>query len=60
MSEEVVFRAVLLALLAGVTTTAVAVGGSSVAFGLWHVVPTVEALRANDLAPKVPAVAAGA
>ena len=56
--EEVAFRGVLLALLSRVTSTGVAVACSSAIFGLWHVVPTVEALRANRLAPSVLAVTA--
>lgn len=49
--EEVAFRGVLLALFDRVTSTPVAVASSSVLFGLWHIVPTVEALRANRLSP---------
>lgn len=49
--EEVAFRGVLLALLARATSTPAAVVLSSLMFGLWHVVPTVEALRANKVAP---------
>jgi membrane protease YdiL (CAAX protease family) len=49
--EEVAFRGVLLALFDRVTSTPVAVAWSSVLFGLWHIVPTVEALRANRLPP---------
>ena len=49
--EEVAFRGVLLALLSRATSTGAAVGWSSAMFGLWHVVPTVEALQANRLAP---------
>jgi CAAX protease family protein len=55
--EEVAFRGVLLALLRRATSTAAAVAWSSALFGLWHIVPTVEALRANDLAPSLAAVA---
>ena len=56
--EEVAFRGVLLALFDRVTSTPVAVVWSSVLFGLWHIVPTVEALRANRLPPT--AIALGA
>jgi membrane protease YdiL (CAAX protease family) len=56
--EEVAFRGVLLALLRRATSPRAAVGWSSAMFGLWHVVPTVEALGANRLAPAGPAVAA--
>jgi membrane protease YdiL (CAAX protease family) len=56
--EEVAFRGVLLALLRRVSTTGAAVAWSSALFGLWHAVPTVEALRANQLAPSVPALTA--
>jgi membrane protease YdiL (CAAX protease family) len=55
--EEVAFRGVLLALLRRACSTGAAVGWSSLLFGLWHVVPTVEALRANELAPDASAVA---
>lgn len=56
--EEVAFRGVLLAALGRVTSTGAAVGWSSALFGLWHVVPTVEALRANRLALSAAAVTA--
>ncbi len=56
--EEVAFRGALLALLGRVTSTGAAVAWSSAMFGLWHVVPTIEALRANQLAPDVPALTA--
>ena len=56
--EEVAFRGVLLALFDRVTSTAVAAASSSVLFGLWHIVPTVEALRANRLPPTAVAVGA--
>lgn len=56
--EEVAFRGVLLGLLGRATSTAPAVAWSSAMFGLWHVIPTVEALRANRLASSVPAVTA--
>ncbi len=56
--EEVAFRGVVLALFGKVTSVGAAVGWSSAFFGLWHVVPTVEALRANRLMPSAPAVIA--
>ena len=49
--EEVAFRGVLLAMLSRVSSRWAAVGWSSATFGLWHIVPTVEALQANRLAP---------
>jgi uncharacterized protein len=49
--EEVAFRGVLLALLLRVTSQVRAVAWSSVVFGLWHVAPTIVALRVNDIAP---------
>lgn len=58
--EEVAFRGVLLALFAKVTSTGAAVAWSSALFGLWHVVPTVEALRANRMTPSALAVMAAA
>jgi uncharacterized protein len=56
--EEVAFRGVLLAALLRVTSTAWAVGWSSLAFGLWHVAPTIVALRLNDVDPAGSAVLA--
>jgi membrane protease YdiL (CAAX protease family) len=56
--EEVAFRGVLLALLRRLASTGGAVAWSSCLFGLWHVVPTIEALRANDLDPGFAPVAA--
>lgn len=47
--EEVAFRGVVLALLLGTTTTRAAVAWSSALFGLWHIVPTFEALETNRL-----------
>lgn len=49
--EEVAFRGLLLAVLLGVTTTGWAVVWSSVIFRLWHVAPTIVALRINEVAP---------
>lgn len=46
--EEVVFRGVLLGSMLG-EGTARALGVSSIAFGLWHVVPTMDLARANRL-----------
>lgn len=48
--EELAFRGVLLALLLRVTSTVPAVATSSVLFGLWHILPTLSALRVNDVA----------
>jgi uncharacterized protein len=49
--EEVAFRGVLLGLLLRVTSQLRAVAWSSVVFGLWHIAPTIVALRVNDIAP---------
>jgi uncharacterized protein len=49
--EEVAFRGVLLAAFLRATTTSRAVVLSSVVFGLWHVAPTIVALRLNLVAP---------
>lgn len=49
--EELAFRGVLLALFLGVTPTLPAVALCSGLFGLWHVLPTVNTLRINDIAP---------
>lgn len=45
--EEIAFRGVLLGMLGRTTSTWAAVAWSSAMFGLWHIVPTIEALRAN-------------
>lgn len=47
--EEVAFRAVLLALWSAEQPATVAVVASSAVFGLWHVVPTLELLDANEI-----------
>jgi uncharacterized protein len=54
--EELVFRGVLLAVLARLAGAWRATVLSSVVFGLWHVAPTIVTLRINDV---VPASAAG-
>jgi membrane protease YdiL (CAAX protease family) len=46
--EELAFRGVLLAALDDAWGRSAAVGGSSAAFGLWHVGPTVVALARNQ------------
>ncbi|MDQ4071036.1 MAG: CPBP family intramembrane metalloprotease [Actinomycetota bacterium] len=56
--EEVAFRGVLLALLTRLTSAGPAVGWSSAVFGLWHIVPTVEALHTNRLSPNLATVGA--
>ncbi len=56
--EEVAFRGVLLAALTRATSTSAAVAWSSVVFGLWHIVPTIEALRTNDVDHRFVGVAA--
>jgi uncharacterized protein len=48
--EELAFRGVLLALLLRVTSSVPAVAVSSALFGVWHILPTISALRANELA----------
>lgn len=48
--EEVAFRGVLVALGTQVASVDWAVAGASVAFGLWHVVPTAAALDLNRVA----------
>lgn len=48
--EELAFRGLLLASLLQVTSTPRAVTWSSLAFGLWHIAPTIVALRLNDVA----------
>jgi uncharacterized protein len=53
--EEVAFRGVLRAACRRVWSPVAATAWSSVTFGLWHVAPTVVALRLNDVAPGSPA-----
>jgi uncharacterized protein len=48
--EEVAFRGVLFGAWRRLRGTVPAVVGSSLVFGLWHVVPTMDLLDANDLA----------
>ena len=47
--EELAFRGVLLAVLRRHLPTGAAVAVDSALFGLWHVVPTLGAARANDV-----------
>lgn len=47
--EEIAFRGVLFALLHHAAGWRVALAGSSAAFGLWHVGPTLATLRLNDV-----------
>jgi membrane protease YdiL (CAAX protease family) len=49
VAEELVFRSVLLAAIAARRGWRAGMVGSSVVFGLWHVGPSVVALRANSL-----------
>lgn len=49
--EEVLFRGVLLFALFEVVSVPAAVVWSSVAFGLWHVAPTMVSLRENGIDP---------
>jgi membrane protease YdiL (CAAX protease family) len=62
--EETAFRGVLQAALGRVLPGGAAVAVCSGVFGIWHIVPTAGALRANGLAagrwPMVAAVSAGA
>jgi membrane protease YdiL (CAAX protease family) len=50
--EELAFRGLLFALLQHGGGKRVALAGSSVAFGLWHVAPALAALRPSDLRPE--------
>ncbi len=52
--EEVAFRGVLFALLEAAFSTWVAVIGTSVIFGIWHVGPVLRGLRANGSPPGTP------
>jgi len=57
--EEVAFRGVLQASLRRVLPLPAAIAVASGVFGLWHVRPTWQALRANDLADDTRSAAAG-
>lgn len=48
LSEEIIFRGVLLGLLLQDVSRIHAIIASAVAFGLWHIVPTLQTVRAND------------
>lgn len=48
--EEVLFRAVLLALIAAMTSRRMSVAVTSVLFGLWHITPAVESASGDVLA----------
>jgi membrane protease YdiL (CAAX protease family) len=48
LSEEVIFRGVLLALLLENHSFALSVSVSSVIFGLWHIFPTLHTSKSND------------
>jgi len=52
--EEVAFRGVLLGVFARRSGRARAVAASSILFGVWHVLPTLDALEANQLAAAAP------
>lgn len=47
LAEEVLFRGVLLGLWMSRSTVEEAVVGSSLVFGLWHVVPSLQVIRLN-------------
>jgi membrane protease YdiL (CAAX protease family) len=53
--EEIAFRSVLLAGWRRVATVPVALIGSSVVFGLWHIRPAIDLLIENDVAAGSPA-----
>lgn len=48
LSEEVIFRSVLLGILLGETTQTQALIVAAIAFGLWHIIPTLQTVRSND------------
>ncbi|MGH8937501.1 MAG: lysostaphin resistance A-like protein [Acidimicrobiia bacterium] len=49
LAEEVAFRGVLFGVWAAHQPEATALAGSSLAFGLWHIVPTLTLLRVNRI-----------
>jgi len=48
LSEEIIFRGVLLGMLLHDVSRFQAIIASALAFGLWHVIPTLQTVRAND------------
>lgn len=50
--EELAFRGLLLAALLRLMSPRWAILWSSAAFGLWHVAPTIQTLRINEVAPE--------
>lgn len=54
LPEEVVFRGVLLGVLSRSHTAATSIAWTSTLFGLWHVLPTLDALRSNPIGDVVP------
>jgi membrane protease YdiL (CAAX protease family) len=54
LAEELLFRAALPALLARNHSRASAVVVSNLAFGVWHVVPTLESLETSNAATRLP------
>lgn len=48
LSEEIIFRGVLLGILLKDTTKLSALFIAAIAFGLWHIIPTLQTVRAND------------
>jgi CAAX protease family protein len=48
LGEELIFRGALLGLFGRKRSTTVAVAASSLLFGIWHVLPTLESLAANS------------
>lgn len=58
--EEIVFRGVLLAVIARRTTPWRAAVWSSIAFGLWHIAPTISTARGNDVTDSASALGVAA
>lgn len=58
LTEELLFRSVLLAVLLAMTTTMRAVLWSSLVFGLWHVLTTFNGLDGNDATDSLDGAAA--
>jgi membrane protease YdiL (CAAX protease family) len=54
LGEELLFRSVALGVGLRRWSVAIAIGGSSALFGLWHILPAIESHVSNSVATGVP------
>lgn len=52
LTEEIIFRGVLLGVLLGQYDTVLSVGICSIVFGLWHILPSLDRFRAHSSSAK--------